>query len=107
MPPRTRGGSGTCSAFANRLYGSRRGSGPLLGRPVGGSPPGRASPVPALGGNKSGQDSVESHHVTGEAGDGLFVEIATLFRMSLTKEAKQEIVDRHGRDGADTGSAPV
>jgi small subunit ribosomal protein S15 len=27
--------------------------------------------------------------------------------MSLTKEAKQEIVDRHGRDGQDTGSAPV
>jgi small subunit ribosomal protein S15 len=27
--------------------------------------------------------------------------------MSLTKEAKQEIVDRHGRDGSDTGSAPV
>jgi small subunit ribosomal protein S15 len=27
--------------------------------------------------------------------------------MSLTKEAKQEIVDRHGRDGKDTGSAPV
>jgi small subunit ribosomal protein S15 len=27
--------------------------------------------------------------------------------MSLTKEAKQEIVERHGRDGADTGSAPV
>jgi small subunit ribosomal protein S15 len=27
--------------------------------------------------------------------------------MGLTKEAKQEIVDQHGRDGADTGSAPV
>ena len=27
--------------------------------------------------------------------------------MTLTKEAKQEIVDRHGRDGGDTGSAPV
>jgi small subunit ribosomal protein S15 len=27
--------------------------------------------------------------------------------MSLTKEAKREIVDQHGRDGNDTGSAPV
>jgi small subunit ribosomal protein S15 len=27
--------------------------------------------------------------------------------MSLTKEAKREIVDRHGRSGSDTGSAPV
>jgi small subunit ribosomal protein S15 len=27
--------------------------------------------------------------------------------MSLTKEAKQEIVDRHGRAATDTGSAPV
>ena len=27
--------------------------------------------------------------------------------MSLTKEAKREIVDRHGRAGTDTGSAPV
>jgi small subunit ribosomal protein S15 len=27
--------------------------------------------------------------------------------MTLTKEAKQEIVDRHGNDGSDTGSAPV
>ncbi len=27
--------------------------------------------------------------------------------MTLTKEAKQEIVGRHGRDGSDTGSAPV
>jgi small subunit ribosomal protein S15 len=31
----------------------------------------------------------------------------TLLRMSLTKEAKQEIVDQHGRDAKDTGSAPV
>ena len=27
--------------------------------------------------------------------------------MSLTKEAKQQIVDRHGRSASDTGSAPV
>jgi small subunit ribosomal protein S15 len=27
--------------------------------------------------------------------------------MSLTKEAKREIVDKHGRSGSDTGSAPV
>ena len=27
--------------------------------------------------------------------------------MTLTKEAKQEIVDRHGRDDSDTGSTPV
>ncbi len=27
--------------------------------------------------------------------------------MPLTGEAKREIVDRHGRDSADTGSAPV
>ena len=27
--------------------------------------------------------------------------------MSLTKEAKQEIVGQHGRDATDTGSAPV
>ena len=27
--------------------------------------------------------------------------------MSLTKEAKREIVDQHGRDAKDTGSAPV
>ena len=27
--------------------------------------------------------------------------------MSLTKEAKQEIIQKHGRDGADTGSTQV
>ena len=27
--------------------------------------------------------------------------------MTLTKEAKQEIFDKHGRNGADTGSAQV
>ena len=27
--------------------------------------------------------------------------------MALTKEAKQEIVDRHGKSGTDTGSAEV
>ena len=27
--------------------------------------------------------------------------------MTLTKEAKREIVDKHGRSEADTGSAPV
>ncbi len=27
--------------------------------------------------------------------------------MPLTSEAKREIVGKHGRDGADTGSAPV